>query len=259
MTAFSQKYSPEQRRAIVDAVLDGVDGQPGSGPLGQGTPELGRQMTAKEAQRAAAEGRLPDLEPFEMNLSTIRNYAQEERRDRDGKKPSRLDRKPPAEAADEVFRRVLRMADATLRRAEAKAKSSKGLTLKEISDLAKISSDIDRAAKQRMTKPASPGARGDEHAGGDQAPGPSDTEPQDLAAQLAAEARDLGAPSDQAPKPTESQGTEETVALSAQHDTQENPAQGEDRVPVRGELSLAQVGELDAGRLAAAQAVLSGG
>lgn len=255
MTAFSQKYSPEQRRAIVDAVLDGVDGQPGSGPLGQGTPELGRQMTAKEAQRAAAEGRLPDLEPFDMNLSTIRNYAQEERRDRDGKKPSRLDRKPPAEAADEVFRRVLRMADATLRRAEAKAKSSKGLTLKEISDLAKISSDIDRAAKQRMTKPASPGARGDEQAGGDQAP----AEPQDLAAQLAAEARDLGAPSDQAPKPTRDEGTAERPALSAQHDTRETEEQGEDRVPVRGELSLAQVGELDAGRLAAAQAVLSGG
>lgn len=252
MTAFSQKYSPEQRQAIVDAVLDGVPGQPGSGPTGKGTPELGRQMTAREAQRAAKDGRLPDLEPFEMNLSTIRNYAQEARRDRDGKKPNRLDRKQPAEAADEVFRRVLRMTDATLRRAEVKAKSSKGLTLKELQELGQVATTIDKAAKQLMTRAAGTAAKGDVQVSGDQDVGAANAEPSDFAAQLAAQARGPSAPSDKTPNSPKGQGETNTPAADTPHEATTDHKDSEDRVRVRGESSSA-----DPVRLAAAQRLLS--
>jgi hypothetical protein len=255
MSVFSQKYSPEQKQAVVDAVLDGVQGQPGSGPLGRGTPVLGRPMTAKEAQRAAAEGRLPDLPAFEMNLSTIRNNAQEARRDRDGKKPSRLDRKAPADASDEVFRRMLRMADATLRRAEVKAKSSKGLTLKELSDLAKISVDVDRAAKQRMTKHIASSSRGDATPEEAEEPKPSG-----LIAQLAAKAQGTGPSTQTSLDPESAEGEDkarsETAAKQPANTTPADTRETEPPVPLTADISFAPV--RDDG-IAAAQALLRAG
>lgn len=237
VSAFSKKYSDEQVEAVVSAVLDGVPDQPGSGPLGRGTPVLGREMTAREAQRAASEGRLPGVPAFEINLSTVRNYAQDARRDRDGRKPNRLDRKQPADAADEVFRRVLRMADATLRRAETKAKSSKGLDLRELREMFQISQEVDKAAKQRMTAPSSKtseSTRGTK----DQDAGEG---PNDFAARLAAQGRDTPGPSDQTSQYPQTMEERETVALPPAQPPEENNAESEDRVPVRAGFSSAQL------------------
>lgn len=252
MGAFSRIYSDEQKQAVVDAILDGVEGQPGSGPSGRGEAKLGQPMTAREAVKAAAEGRLPDLPAFEINLSTARDEAQRERRDRTGNSPSRLDRKRPDAAADEVFRRVLRMADTTLKRAEVRAKSSKGLSLKELEDLGRVASVIDKAAKQRMTRPAGTPAKGDAQAAGDQPTGGAGAEPSDFAAQLAAQAREPSAPSDKTPTSPKGQEEEKTPEAHMAREATTEHKNSEDRVPVRGESSSA-----DPERLAAAQRLLS--
>lgn len=247
MSAFSKKYSDEQVEAVVSAVLDGVPDQPGSGPQGKSTPEMGRQMTAREAQKAAAEGRLPGLPAFKINLSTVRNYAQDARRDRDGKKPNRLDRKKPADAADEVFKRVLRMTDATLRRAEVTAKSSKGLSLDDLTKLAKFSEQLDRAAKQRMTAPSIKASSTTKDQGQDAGSAEPD-QPDDFAAQLAAQAREPRGKASQPP-----QGPERPPAPgpSTPRAAKNDEEQSDDRVRVGAESSSP-----DPGRLAAAQALL---
>lgn len=256
MSAFSQKYSPEQRQAVVNAVLDGVDGEPGSGPLGRGEARLGQPMTANEAVRAAAEGRLPELEPFEINLYTVRNYAGDERRERVGKVASRLDRKQPLDAATELWNRATRIAEKAMRAIESGAKNPRP-TAKEAQDAIAMAEKYEQAARKRMQPfapgPASPGARDSGDAGTDQS-GTRNGEPNDFAAQLAAQSRDTKAPSDQTPE--DRQGTErrDGAELSSDRKARTEDEESEDRFPV-----LAEFSSPDPSRLAAAQALLSSG
>jgi hypothetical protein len=110
MGTFGAKYTPEQRDAFVGAVLDGVPGLEGRGP--------GGTLTAPQAVKAAADGKLPGLPAFEVNLSTVRHYAQLERRAREGVTISRLDRKDPREAVELLVKRMVRIADKELQRIE---------------------------------------------------------------------------------------------------------------------------------------------
>lgn len=252
MSAFSKKYSDEQVHGIVSAILDGVEGQPGSGPLGKGTPALGQPMTAREAVKAAAEGRLPDLPAFPFNLSSARNYAQLERHDRAGKTPNRLDRKPPDEISAAFYRRAIRAAESTARRIEANISKGKG-SEKDANAMLDLAAKVDKLSKQRMTRPASTGPQGTGQPGGEDDAGARATEPQDFAAQVAAESRDTTAPSSKTPTGPEGTERRDGSGLDTSRAATRDGGESEDRgVPAHAESSSP-----DPSRLAAAQALLA--
>ncbi|WCB94448.1 hypothetical protein DSM104299_03185 [Baekduia alba] len=253
MSAFSKKYSDEQVHVIVSAILDGVEGQPGSGPQGKGTPALDQPMTAREAVKAAAEGRLPGLPAFPFNLSSARNYAQLERRDRAGKTPNRLDRKQPDEISAAFYRRAIRAAESTARRIEANISKGKG-SERDANALLDLAAKVDKLSKQRMTRPASSAPPGGGQAGGDQDVGATTREPQDFAAQLAAQSRATTAPSDQTPQNTQSTERPPTPGPEIDREPEREEKENEDRFLVGVESSSPAPS-----RLAAAQALLSAG
>jgi hypothetical protein len=210
-------------------------------------------MTAREAIKAAAEGRLPEVEPFEMNLYTARDLAQRARQERAGKTPSRLDRKPVLAAGELVVRRALRLADVAMKGVERKA-STHGVSAKQATELVRLAAEVDKLTKQHATRAPSSNAKSDQ-AKGDSGQAESQTaEPDDFAAQIAAQRQDSGAPSDQTPSTQETQGETESAGLSAKHDNLEEREEGEDRFRASAQSSSG----LEAERLAAAQAVLRG-
>jgi hypothetical protein len=251
MSAFSEKYSPEQKQAVISAVLDGVEGLGGTGPNGKGEPQPGQRMTAREAQTAAANGLLPGIEPFEMNLSTIRNYAQLETRERAGNHTSRLDRKPLPEAAENLARRVIRITDKMVKRIEDRPAKAR-IDPRELQQVARAVREVDAMAKSLVTKRADPAPQGEAK--------PDSPEPLSLVAQLAQQARDTAAPStptSQLPETDEGEedtGSEAPAQQPTANDTT-SARESEPPVPVAADISSAPVGDLG---LARAQALLRG-
>jgi hypothetical protein len=255
----SAKYSPEQKQAVVDAVLNGVEGQPGRGRCPAKPPIMGAPMTAPEAVAAAAEGRLPGMPAFDIHVSTVRDEVQRAKRERAGAAPRRSDRTPVPDLAADVVRRALRIAEATIERAERRPAKSP-VTPREATDLLKLAEHADRVAKQHSTAPASPG-RG-ERAGdvGDQA----QREParsRDFVDQLLTGDAETAGPSGtrggEDDAPTERDDTlEPTTSTSAQHDaTAESRHAG---APVSVHEKTSALAPSAAG-LAAARAVLEAG
>jgi hypothetical protein len=258
MSAFSQKYSPEQKDAIVSAILDGVEGEPGSGPLGQGDQQLGRQMTAKEAVKAAAEGRLPGLEPFVMNLSTARNEAQEARRERDGKHDSRYDRMDPMVATEKLVRRMAKIGDRLVTKLERKPTQTP-MDPEEVRKVARAVREIEGLARAFTTKTNT----GDSGGAGAQPKNDEPTEPNGLIAQLAAEARATAAPSDERLGAQKDEGQPETEepkgSEPAKRDHTTEREDDGDRVRALAESSSRADAPVQTDQLAAAQALLRRG
>lgn len=257
MPAFSQKYSPEQKQAVIAAILDGVPGQLGSGPLGQGNAKDGQQMTAKEAVKAAAEGRLPELPAFDMNLSTARNYAQEARRDRDGLVETKYDRRTPVDAHEQLVRRMLRIGDRMVTKLERTPVQSR-VDPELARETAKAVREIGQLVRN-LGATKGPGEGGSQGAG---AKTETPAKPSGLIAQLAADAKKGEGPSEKRPVPQGTDGGPEAQAETG-HEASTHPprsTQGptETGVRVAAEISSDAVLAGERARREAAQALLSG-
>jgi hypothetical protein len=238
MGTFGAKYTPEQRDAFVGAVLDGVPGLEGRGP--------GGTLTAPQAVKAAADGKLPGLPAFEVNLSTVRHYAQLERRAREGVTISRLDRKDPREAVELLVKRMVRIADKELQRIERRP-NNRPVPAEDLRKLARAVREIDGLARSLGQTPAG----GDTPTPtGDQAPAAVD-----LIDELAAEARQPATPGAQRPEPPGEEGTREALASRPAEPHEEDSGDRVAGVPVEEETSGARSRGAE---LAAAQALLTG-
>lgn len=105
MGRFAAVWTREQRAAVVRACVDD-------------------KLTAPAAMKLAHAGELYGLEPFQIPLSTVRDYARKERRQRERAAP-KMKELDGAKAAEQLRRRVLVMADAILDDAEHKRRRKK--------------------------------------------------------------------------------------------------------------------------------------
>jgi hypothetical protein len=101
--AFSSKYSDEQRAAVVAAFVDG----------GSTAPEIVDLASAGSLEHDGEQ-----LAAFEMPASTVRSLARDARRRRSGAMRSDLANAAPADALEDLRRRLVSAIDHELRQVE---------------------------------------------------------------------------------------------------------------------------------------------
>jgi hypothetical protein len=144
--AFSSKYSDEQRAAVVAAFVDG----------GSTAPEIVDLASAGSLEHDGEQ-----LAAFEMPASTVRSLARDARRRRSGAMRSDLANAAPADALEDLRRRLVSAIDHELRQVERRQSAGKAVkgAGEELRQLARAYRELAARSGPTGSRPPAPGAK----------------------------------------------------------------------------------------------------
>lgn len=144
--SFSSKYSDEQRAAVVAAFVDG----------GSTAPAIVDLASAGTLEHDGEQ-----LAPFEMPASTVRSLARDARRRRSGAMRLDLANAAPADALEDLRRRLVSAIDHELRQVERRQSAGKAVkgAGEELRQLARAYRELASRTGPVGSRPAAPGAK----------------------------------------------------------------------------------------------------